>query len=252
MTIGISFVILKSFSETIDITLYYKQNICIKHHLQTERKLITAMDHTKRLLGLEKTLSGLAGYEGWMIAKCRFCFDEKKGNHAGGTVDFDQPEDKSPVYQMQVLKSDARLAQVCITEESRGKEDSLNVTLIDPGCFSGEKGSERTNVLIKTSQSASSLKVTEKEIQSYLQAVNDTNPIHQGERAIVPGFLMVNKMFEMFQIFTTCPIQVDVRFLTPLQVGEEAEFTAKTEESKKIILLKTPGRTILKAVVTEI
>ena len=83
MTFESSFVILKSFSESIDITLYYKQNICIKHHLQIERKLITAMDHTKRLLGLEKTLSGLAGYEGWMIAKCRFRFDEKKRNHAG-------------------------------------------------------------------------------------------------------------------------------------------------------------------------
>ena len=51
------------------------------------------MDHTKRLLGLEKTLSGLAGYEGWMIAKCRFRFDEKKRNHAGETVDFNQLED---------------------------------------------------------------------------------------------------------------------------------------------------------------
>ncbi len=209
------------------------------------------MDHTKRLLGLEKTLSGLAGYEGWMIAKCRFCFDEKKGNHTGGTEDSDQPEDKSPVYQMRVLKSDARLAQVYITGESEGYEDGLNVTLIDPGCFSGEKGPERTSVHTRLSQSAPSLTVTEKEIQSYLQAVNDTNPIHQGERAIVPGFLMVNKMFEMFQIFTTSPIKVDVRFLTPLQVGEEIQFIAKTEDSKKTILLKTSERTILKAVVTE-
>ena len=55
------FVILKSFSETIDIILYYKQNICIKQHLQTERKLTTAMDHTKRLLGLEKTLERIDG-----------------------------------------------------------------------------------------------------------------------------------------------------------------------------------------------
>lgn len=253
MTFESSFVILKSFSETIDITLYYKQNICIKHHLQTERKLITAMDHTKRLLGLEKTLSGLAGYEGWMIAKCRFRFDEKKRNHAGETVDFNQLEDESFAYQMQVLKSDARLVQVCITEESRGKEeDSLNVTLIDPGCFSGEKGSERIGVQSRSCHSASSLTVTENEIQSYLQAVNDTNPIHQGKSAIVPGFLMVNKMFEMFQIFTTGSFQVDVRFLTPLQVREETEVTVKTEDSKKTILFKISERTILKAVVTEI
>ena len=168
-------------------------------------------------------------------------------------MDFNQLEDESFAYQMQVLKSDARLVQVCITEESRGKEeDSLNVTLIDPGCFSGEKGSERIGVQSRSCHSASSLTVTENEIQSYLQAVNDTNPIHQGKSAIVPGFLMVNKMFEMFQIFTTGSFQVDVRFLTPLQVGEETEVTVKTEDSKKTILFKISERTILKAVVTEI
>ncbi|MFR2319055.1 MAG: hypothetical protein ACLS7U_06430 [Enterocloster sp.] len=210
------------------------------------------MDHTKRLLGLEKTLSGLAGYEGWMIAKCRFRFDKKKRNHAGETVDFNQLEDESFAYQMQVLKSDARLAQVCITGENRGNEDSLDVTLIDPGFLSGEKRSEKTLVLTQSIHPSPFFTVTEKEIQSYLQAVNDTNPIHQGKSAIVPGFLMVNKMFEMFQIFTIGSFQVDVRFLTPLQVGEETEVTVKTEDSKKTILFKISERTILKAVVTEI
>ena len=210
------------------------------------------MDHTKRLLGLEKTLSGLSGYEGWMIAKCRFRFDEKKRNHAGETADFNQLEDESFAYQMQVFKSDARLAQVCITGENRGKEDSLDVTLIAPGSFSNEKRSEKTLALTQSRHPSPSFTVTEKELQSYLQAVNDTNPIHQGKSAIVPGFLMVNKMFEIFQISTAGSFQVDVRFCTPLQVGEEAEFTMKTEDSKKTILFKISERTILKAVVTEI
>ena len=207
------FVILKSFSETIDIILYYKQNICIKQHLQTERKLTTAMDHTKRLLGLEKTLSE---YEGWMIAKCRFRFDEKKRNYAGETVDFNQLEDESFAYQLQVLKSDARLAQICITGENRGKEDGLDVTLIDLGSFSSEKRSEKTLALTQSLHPNPSFTVTEKELQSYLQAVNDTNPIHRGKSAIVPGFLMVNKMFEIFRISTAGSFQVDVRFYIPL------------------------------------
>ena len=212
------------------------------------------MDHKKRLLGLEKTLSKLSGYEGWMIAKCRFCFKKQREDSSSGRLlHFEQPDNEEYAYKMQVQKSDARLVQVCITEESRGKEeDSLNVTLINPGCFSGEKGSERIGVQSRPCHSASSLTVTENEIQSYLQAVNDTNPIHQGKSAIVPGFLMVNKMFEMFQIFTTGSFQVDVRFLTPLQVGEETEVTVKTEDSKKTILFKISERTILKAVVTEI
>ena len=68
------------------------------------------MDHTKRLLGLEKTLSGLAGYEGWMIAKCRFRFDEKKRNHAGETVDFNQLEDRG--YHHKIMLMDERSGEL--------------------------------------------------------------------------------------------------------------------------------------------
>ena len=210
------------------------------------------MDHKKRLRGLEKTLSKLSGYEGWMIAKCRFRFDEKKRNHAGETVDFNQLEDESFAYQMQVLKSDARLVKVLITGQSRREEDSLEVTLIDPGSLSRGKQPDRTFVPTENTQSSTTLTVTEKEIQLYLQAVNDTNPIHQGKDAIVPGFLMVNRMFEMFQDRLPDQLQIDVRFLMPLQTGEEAVFSMSSEENKKSILLKTSTRTILKAAVTEI
>lgn len=56
----------------------------------------------------------------------------------------------------------------------------------------------------------------------------------------------------MFQDRLPDQLQMDVRFLTPLQVGEEAVFSMSSEENKKIILLKTSTRTILKAAVTEI
>ncbi len=210
------------------------------------------MDHKKRLLGLEKTLSGLSGYEGWMIAKCRFCLKEQKEDRAEELLHFEQPDDQGYTYKMQVQGRDARLVKVRITGQSRRAEERLEVTLIDPGSLSREKQPDRTPVLAEDTRSSTPLTVTEKEIQSYLQAVNDTNPIHRGKDAIVPGFLMVNRLFEMFQDWIPDQLQMDVRFLTPLQVGEEAVFSMSSEENKKIILLKTSTRTILKAVVTEI
>ena len=220
--------------------------------MQTERKLITAMDHTKRLLGLEKTLSGLSVYEGWMIAKCRFCLKKQKEDSVKTVLHFEQPDNDGYTYKMQVQGRDARLVKVLITEQSRRVEDRLEVTLIDPGNLSGGKQSNRTPVLSQDTQSSTPLTVTEKEIQSYLQAVNDTNPIHQGENAIVPGFLMVNRLFKMFQDRLPDQLQMDVRFLTPLQVGEEAAFCMEPEENKTTFLLKTLTKTILKASVTEI
>lgn len=221
--------------------------------LQTERKLTTVMDHKKRLLGLEKTLSKLSGYEGWMIAKCRFCLKKQREDSSSGRLlHFEQPDNEEYAYKMQVQKSDARLVKVLITGRSRREEDSLEVTLIDPGSLSRGKQPARTFVPTENTQSSTTLTVTEKEIQLYLQAVNDTNPIHQGKDAIVPGFLMVNRMFEMFQDRLPDQLQMDVRFLMPLQTGEEAVFSMSSEENKKSILLKTSTRTILKAAVTEI
>ena len=63
---------------------------------------------------------------------------------------------------------------------------------------------------------------------------------------------MVNRMFEIFQDRFPDQLQLDVRFLMPLQTGEEAVFSMSSEENKKSILLKTSTRTILKAAVTEI
>ena len=91
------------------------------------------MDHKKRLLGLEKTLSKLSGYEGWMIAKCRFCLKKQRENSSSGRLlHFEQPDNEEYAYKMQVQKSDARLVKVLITGQSRREEDSLEVTLIDP------------------------------------------------------------------------------------------------------------------------
>lgn len=211
------------------------------------------MDHKKRLLGLEKTLSKLSGCEGWMIARCRFCLKKQREDSSSGRLlHFEQPDNEEYTYKMQVQKSDARLVKVLITGRSRREEDSLEVTLIDPGSLSGGIQPGRTLIPTENTRSSPSLTVTEKEIQSYLQAVNDTNPIHQGKDAIVPGFLMVNRMFVMFQDRLPDQLQLDVRFLMPLQTGEEAVFSMSSEENKKSILLKTSTRTILKAAATEI
>lgn len=98
------------------------------------------MDHKKRLLGLEKTLSGLSEYEGWMIAKCRFSLSGQNEDRTEKLLHFEQADDQGCTYKMQVQGRDARLVKVLITGQSRREEDRLEVTLIDPGSLSGENG----------------------------------------------------------------------------------------------------------------
>ena len=106
-------------------------------------------------------------------------------------------------------------------------------------------------------------KVTREETDRYLREVKDQNPIHQGEGAIVPGFLMANKILK--QLSPQIPFQAEFRFLTPLQIEKSGwlEFLSSDEENdpkieaekalKKVqkIHLRTPQNIILKAEITE-
>ena len=74
-------------------------------------------------------------------------------------------------------------------------------------------------------------KVTREETDRYLREVKDQNPIHQGEGAIVPGFLMANKILK--QLSPQIPFQAEFRFLTPLQIERSGwlEFLSSDEEN---------------------
>ena len=56
-------------------------------------------------------------------------------------------------------------------------------------------------------------KVTREETDRYLREVKDQNPIHQGEGAIVPGFLMANKILKT--VITPNPFSGRVPFSYP-------------------------------------
>lgn len=75
----------------------------------------------ERLMMLEKTLSELHGYRGWMIGKCRFSFGgEEKPAEAPGPL--------QQSCHLDVLRSDRRLAEVEITNPLTG--DQLRVMLV--------------------------------------------------------------------------------------------------------------------------
>ena len=70
---------------------------------------------------LEKTLSELHGYRGWMIGKCRFSF-------GGEEKPAEAPEPLQQSCHLDVLRSDRRLAEVEITNPLTG--DQLRVMLV--------------------------------------------------------------------------------------------------------------------------
>ncbi len=187
----------------------------------------------ERLVMLEKTLSELPGYRGWMIGKCRFSFGgEEKPAEAPGPL--------RQSCHLDVLRSDRRLAEVEITNPLTGDQLCVMLVRAFPKMKSGtEKAAAEAAGKQKTGEA---FLVTSEEISMYLYASEDENPIHQGKAAVVPGFLMVNRILEGYE---DC-IEASVRFYLPLRCQESAELVEKkTGEQSRIVELFTDRGRIL-------
>ncbi len=149
----------------------------------------------ERLMNLERELSGLAGYEGWMIGKCRFFFGAETEQVAvPGEADA---REKSAKFR--VLRSGSRLAEVEILRPAAN--DRLLVTLIDPvreteaNVQHGRMAESPPDIKEKQENEPGRWFVAERaDVDAYLEASGDNNPIHQDAHAVVPGFFMVNRI----------------------------------------------------------
>ena len=77
------------------------------------------------------------------------------------------------------------------------------------------------------------------DIQNFTKAVGDTNSIHQGEQAIVPGLLMLETMLLECEKQEMVWKKIKMRFYKPVAasqtvwiVRQEKEFTARTKEEQ--------------------
>lgn len=59
---------------------------------------------------------------------------------------------------------------------------------------------------------------TQEQVDDYLEWVHDTNPIHRGENAIVPGLMLVDFLLDRNLLFPQDQKQ-EIRFRKPLPVG---------------------------------
>lgn len=191
----------------------------------------------ERLMILEKVLSGLPGYPGWMIGSCRFSFRKEAGGNKLGQMQHS--------CDLKVLRSDARLAEVEIRNLTT--EDQLRVMLVNAasGTETDQKttGKQHRDIRLPSSwKESEAFLVTREAIDTYLKESRDGNLIHRGEKAVVPGFLLVNRLLEGYE---DC-IVASVRFYLPLRCGETARLVEqKTREYSRTVELFTDRGRIL-------
>lgn len=181
------------------------------------------MELEEQLILLERTLSTISGYKGWVIGKCSFFLSKES-----------RPEETDLTCNVRIIRENDRLADIGILQ---GKTERLRVTLMKPAEKSAgvtktaERSSDRKAAALEEKTGETDRKrnipgkflVTREETDRYLAVSGDKNPIHDGENAIVPGFLMVNRIAGILED----PERLQVRFFTPLFIGESAELVIR-------------------------
>ncbi len=166
------------------------------------------------LTKLERALSEFKGFEGWLIGKCNLRITnqlEVKGKN------------KEEFFKASLLKRNSMLAVFQVYGNYGKLEGKLELTLIKHDLINsvrkGQKG--------KTGKMYGTLVFSSEQVSRFLDSVSDSNPIHKGDDAIVPGFMIMNQVVvqagEEILKRNRKNFKTEVRFLSPMKTGQPAE-----------------------------
>ncbi len=200
------------------------------------------MNHENFLIPMERAMSQIRGFQGWVIGACTFSLRERHiPRHLAPKANLSLYE---PVFQGQLLKKGNSLATLKVDDQNKVCADWLEAILVK----STGKISKNTPGIKSAEPSISSLVFTRYQTDEFLEQVQDDNPIHQGENAIVPGFLMANRLLSL--LTGNEPVLAKIRFLAPLPVNMPAflgQEPATDEDITRHFFLAAENHIILKA-----
>jgi hypothetical protein len=168
----------------------------------------------KTLILMERALSVLEGYEGWVIGICDLTYSGISGGKS--TAD----------YRTEIVKRGSSLAMATVS----GENDFLKIMLLKPSPKTGGESRKKES----SRHTGMHLSFSENQVETYLNEVSDYNPIHKGSGAIVPGLLMMNRILEQMIPATAYPFHAEARFYMPLPVGAEAWLSVSHEGEGRI------------------
>lgn len=156
------------------------------------------------LLAAERALARADGtsFDGWMIGKAEFYL--KTAYRA----------DDEEIPAVRFLKRSSFMA--CMEAESEAL--SLTMWILKPRGAGEERSCGEEPDAGRTPVCGFS--ITRQDIDRYQALSGDNNPIHRGIHAIVPGFLLCNRVIPLMLERTRPPFRLKVRFHAPVYEGE--------------------------------
>lgn len=200
---------------------------------------------TQALMEMERALSALDGFDGWMIGTCRarlrLCRIRKTCEDGDGGAGR---------YAAKLQRRGDSFAMFRVEREGDGG-NSLQVLLVKPVSDIREEIRQAGSDLPEK-ESEMTVRFSGQQIDNFVKAVSDDNPIHRGQNAVVPGFLMMNELAAGILCggddrtdWDVIDADLDVKFRSPLRAEEMAHMEKQTRDDKGLRILIHAGDRLL-------
>lgn len=190
-----------------------------------------------------RTFSKLKGYEGWLLAQMSWhvtahsCKESRQNAGAREQETANEIIVSQERWQIQEKKKKA-FATITLSKTGDGYRHEIVVFLIKPKAGSrSDQQPKSSRIPLAASRSDQQLSpprisFSSSQIEQYLTQTKDYNPIHKGERAIVPGFLILQKI--LFEYHFLEKIKENAGYLQPQsQSPESTEMKADSCDKKQ-------------------
>ena len=182
-----------------------------------------------------QALTSFAGYDGYVIGKLvvkqiekpiekQDTKNEKEGNQEGNLNDGHKAN--------AVIKKQREGYAVICAEQMRGPlHRSVTMHLMKPSGVATDLSDMEKIDALETTSIVKTIRFHQKEVDEFTALVKDTNSIHRGEHAIVPGMQMVALLLQ--SVKEQEPFTLSLKFKAPMLVGQELTIMLEDEANGK-------------------
>lgn len=186
----------------------------------------------KDYIGAERACAGIDGFEGWMIGSVTLrAAGQRPGSSEPPSAHLRRRGPSAAVIEtgagsirMRVLlvhpaAHGKRLLREAGHPKADAPETQAEIPAERPAASRAGHPAEPAD---DGTGDAGELCISRAEMERFLQQTGDTNPLHSGADAILPGFLILNRIMSLLPEAPSPEAALEFRFLSPLHPGEAA------------------------------
>lgn len=170
---------------------------------------------------------GQKDFDGWVIGKARYCFHRQSEPASYESM----PKKTAPGYVLLEItaydtdRQPCQSLEICLVDTKALRNTGRAMKAGDLGDIE-DSGAARHSAVPRYMPDQLTMTFPQKCLESFLAASGDTNPIHYGPDAVIPGLWILNRLEGLYG--SRSPAEtLSIRFLHPVHAGGSVRLVQK-------------------------